>query len=196
MPEPSPFKRLFDLALALPAAVVALPLCVLLLVAVRLETPGAALLVQQRVGRGQRSFRMLKIRTMHRDTPNMASHEVRAARITRLGAILRRLKLDELPQLANVIAGSMSFVGPRPCLPSQEVLIEERARRGLFKARPGITGPAQIAGIDMSTPELLAETEAAYFRRASLGSDLFILVRTVLGSGRGDPAGKPGGVRP
>jgi O-antigen biosynthesis protein WbqP len=192
MPTPSLSKRLIDLALALPAAVLALPVVIVLCIAVRLETPGSPLLVQKRVGRGQRPFRLLKIRTMFRDTPHVASHEVGELRVTRLGTVLRRLKLDELPQLANVITGSMSFVGPRPCLPTQAELIDERERLNVFALRPGITGPGQVAGIDMSRPRLLAETEAAYFGSASLRSDLDLILRTALGSGRGDAARKLG----
>lgn len=192
MRTPSPIRRACEFALAVPAAVLALPLVTALLLAVRLETPGPPLLVQQRVGRGGRTFRLFKIRTMFRDAPHVASHEVGANRVTRLGSVLRRLKLDEVPQLLNVINGTMSFVGPRPCLPSQTELISERERRGLFALRPGVTGPGQIAGIDMSTPGLLAQTEADYFAEATLTSDLGILLRTALGSGRGDAAGQTG----
>ncbi|MGN3974577.1 sugar transferase [Tsuneonella sp. SYSU-LHT278] len=192
MRTPSPFRRACELALAIPAAVLALPAVVALLIAVRVETPGAPLLVQRRVGRGRKPFRLFKIRTMFRDTPHVASHEVGEMRVTRLGAVLRRLKLDELPQLINIINGTMSFVGPRPCLPEQAELIAERERRGLFALRPGVTGPGQVAGIDMSTPVLLAETEAQYFRDSTLSSDLGILVRTALGSGRGDAASRRG----
>lgn len=192
MRTPSPIKRVCELALAIPAAVVAFPIVAALLVAVRVETPGSPLLVQERVGQGRRLFRLYKIRTMFRDTPHVASHEVGEMRVTRIGGILRRLKLDELPQLINVINGSMSFVGPRPCLPAQSELIAERASRGLFALRPGVTGPGQVAGIDMSTPVLLAETEADYFRDATLSSDFGILVRTAMGSGRGDAASRPG----
>lgn len=188
MPTPPPSKRLIDLVLALPLAILAVPIVLMLLIAVRIETPGAPLLIQQRVGRGQRPFRLFKIRTMFRDTPHVASHEVGEMRVTRLGAILRALKLDELPQLINVIGGTMSFVGPRPCLPSQHDLIAERERLGVFALRPGITGPGQVAGIDMSTPKLLAETEAAYFRNSTLRGDFDIMLRTALGSGRGDAA--------
>lgn len=192
MRTPSPFTRACELALAIPAAIVALPIVAVLLVAVRLETPGSPLLIQQRVGRGRRPFRLVKIRTMFRDTPHVASHEVGEMRVTRIGGLLRRLKLDELPQLVNVINGTMGFVGPRPCLPSQVELIAQREARGLFALRPGITGPGQVAGIDMSTPELLAETEAAYFAGSSLSSDLAILVRTATGSGCGDAVGRSG----
>ena len=181
-----PFQRLFDLAVAIPLALVIAPVCLILLVMIRLETQGPPLFVQERVGRNRQPFSMLKRRTMHTGTANVASHQVGAASITRLGGWLRRLKLDELPQLWNVLAGHMSLVGPRPCLPSQEQLVSERARRGIFALRPGVTGPAQIAGIDMSDPVRLAAYEEAYFIvRRPLG-DIRLLVSTALGSGRGD----------
>jgi lipopolysaccharide/colanic/teichoic acid biosynthesis glycosyltransferase len=84
----------------------------------------------------------------------------------------------------------MTFVGPRPCLPSQQTLIDERAARGLFEILPGVTGPAQIRGIDMSTPVLMADVEAAYFGRSTMLSDLQIILRTLIGAGSGDAAGK------
>jgi O-antigen biosynthesis protein WbqP len=184
--EPSPLKRAIDLAVAIPLLVMAAPVCAVLLVLVAVESPGSPLLVQQRVGQAQRPFRMLKIRTMQRHTPHVASHDVGAASITRLGGILRRLKLDELPQLLNVIAGSMSLVGPRPCLPNQAVLIDERERRGVFRLKPGVTGPAQVLGIDMSTPERLAEIEAEYFAQSTPLGELALIASTILGKGQGD----------
>ncbi|WP_379548587.1 sugar transferase [Qipengyuania sp. DSG2-2] len=183
-----PFQRLFDLLVAVPLALVVLPVCLLLLVAIRLETPGSPLFVQRRVGKGQAPFDMLKLRTMHTGTANVASHQVGAASITRLGALLRRLKLDELPQLWNVLAGHMSLVGPRPCLPGQAELVAERASRGLFALRPGVTGPAQIAGIDMSDPVRLATYEAEYFTVDRPLGDVRLIVSTALGGGRGDAA--------
>ena len=133
---------------------------------------------------------MLKLRTMRSDTQNAASHLVGVAQITRIGAILRRSKLDELPQLANILSGSMSLVGPRPCLPNQTELIEERARRGVYDIRPGVTGAAQIEGIDMSDPTRLAERDAAYKKSASFSLDVLIILRTVRGGGQGDAAAK------
>ncbi len=184
----APFQRLVDLLVAVPLGLVALPLCLVLLVLIRLETPGAPLFVQTRVGRNRQPFAMLKLRTMQAGTVQAASHEVGAATITRMGAFLRRTKLDELPQLWNVITGDMSLVGPRPCLPVQEDLIAERASRGLFAIRPGVTGPAQLAGIDMSQPRRLAEVEAAYFGQPRPLADLPLILRTVLGGGSGDAA--------
>ncbi len=131
---------------------------------------------------------MLKLRTMRQGTVHAASHEVGPASITRLGAVLRKLKLDELPQLWNVVVGDMGLIGPRPCLPSQEILVGERDRRGLFVLRPGITGPAQLAGVDMSEPARLAEVEAEYFERNRGFGDLSLLVQTLFGGGRGDAA--------
>ena len=186
--EPSPLKRAIDIAIALPAAAVATPVCLLLLLAVRLESPGSPLLVQERVGRNRRPFRMFKLRTMYRDTPNVASHEVGQARITRLGAVLRKLKLDELPQLINVLNGSMSLVGPRPCLPNQQELIAERERLGVFRLQPGVTGPAQLMGIDMSTPQRLAAIEAEYFEHSTPLGEVALIARTFLGRGQGDAA--------
>jgi len=180
-------QRLFDIAVALPLFVAATPLCLALMIAIRLESPGSPLFVQRRVGRAQRPFAMLKLRTMRAGTPDRASHEVSPARITATGALLRRLKLDELPQLWNVLAGHMSLIGPRPCLPNQTELVAERAARGLFAIRPGVTGPAQLAGVDMSEPRRLAEVEAAYFAHSrTLRNDVGLLVRTFAGGGRGD----------
>lgn len=186
--RPVTFQRPIDLAVSLPALLVALPLCAILLLLIRLETPGAPLFVQERVGRNRKVFRMLKLRTMRQGTAHAASHQVGAASITRLGAVLRKLKLDELPQLWNVVVGDMGLVGPRPCLPLQEELIGERDRRGLFIIRPGVTGPAQLAGIDMSEPARLAEVEAEYFERDRGFGDLSLLVHTFFGGGRGDAA--------
>ncbi|PYE87304.1 sugar transferase [Phyllobacterium leguminum] len=179
-------KRAFDLALALLLAVPALFLCILCVVAIRLERTGPAIFRQIRVGRHKRPFVLYKLRTMSLDTGDRASHEVAASQITRSGRFLRRTKLDELPQLLNVLLGEMSFVGPRPCLPSQHELIAERAERGVFRVRPGITGPAQLQGIDMSTPRRLAEVDAAYAKNPTLLGDLESILHTAVGRGSGD----------
>lgn len=121
-------------------------------------------------------------------TPNVASHEVGRSWVTPIGGFLRRSKLDELPQLVNVLRGDMSLVGPRPCLPQQEELIRERRDRGVFDVRPGITGMAQLAHIDMSTPAPLAVADARYIEQQSFKLDAMILINTVLGRGSGDVA--------
>jgi len=109
-----------------------------------------------------------------------------ASAVTPLGRHLRRLKLDELPQLWNILRGEMSFVGPRPCLPSQTALVKARRRHGLDRLRPGITGISQVAGVDMSDPERLATLDATYLQNMSLGTDIRLILATVLGAGQGD----------
>lgn len=191
MTKPSFSQRSLDLAIAIPLAIASLPFCLIALLAVRLETAGAPLLAQVRVGRNRQPFRMYKIRTMYQGTPTVASHEAGAVRITPLGAVLRKLKIDELPQLLNVIQGTMTLVGPRPCLPSQLELIEERERLGVLALSPGITGPGQLLGVDMSTPRRLAQIEADYFSAATPKTDIALIARTFLGRGRGDAARNP-----
>ncbi|MBX6393029.1 MAG: sugar transferase [Burkholderiales bacterium] len=152
---------------------------------------GAPLFLQTRVGRHQQPFTLVKFRTMRPGTAQVATHLADAAAVTRWGAFLRRTKLDELPQLWNVLKGDMSLVGPRPCLPNQTDLIAARERLGVFAARPGITGLAQIQGIDMSVPQLLAETDARMLQRLTLATYFIYLFKTVAGSGRGDRIRQP-----
>jgi len=141
---------------------------------------------QERVGRYQKPFVLVKFRTMRTDTASVASHLADASAITPLGRFLRRTKLDELPQLWNVLKGEMSLVGPRPCLFNQQTLIDERERRAVYQARPGITGLAQVQGIDMSTPELLAQTDAKMLATLTLRDYFRHILQTVTGKGTGD----------
>ena len=179
-------KRIFDLAIALLSLPVAVPVILICMAAIRLSSPGPAVFRQTRVGMHEKHFTCYKLRTMHVDTRDAPSHETPASAVIPLGRWLRRLKLDELPQLWNILRGDMSFVGPRPCLPSQVELIEARRRRGLYTIRPGITGVSQVAGIDMSDPELLARSDADYFEDISLKRDIGIVLLTITGAGRGD----------
>lgn len=177
--------RFLDMVLAGLGLLAALPLMAVLFVIGLFDT-GAPLFRQKRVGRHQKSFTLVKFRTMRPDTQSVATHLANPAAVTPLGAFLRRTKLDELPQLWNVLKGEMSLVGPRPCLFNQTELIEERAARGVFAARPGITGLAQINGIDMSTPKLLAETDARMLQGLGLSAYFTYIIKTVTGAGRGD----------
>lgn len=179
-------KRLLDIAIALPLLIISLPVLVMLFVAIRLDSPGPGLFRQARVGRGEYEFICLKLRTMRVDTGDRATHLTSAGQVTRLGRILRRTKLDELPQLWNVLKGEMSLVGPRPCLPSQGKLIAARRCRNVFSVSPGITGLAQVKCIDMSDPVLLAEIDARYVELMSIANDLRILTQTSMGGGQGD----------
>lgn len=182
-------KRIFDLTIAVLSLPVVVPVVGVCMAAVRLTSRGPAIFHQTRIGRHEAPFTCYKLRTMYVDTPNAPSHETSVASVTPLGQWLRRLKLDELPQLWNIVRGEMSFVGPRPCLPSQTKLIEARRSLGLYAIRPGITGVSQIAGIDMSDPPRLAASDATYLGNMSLLADLRLMIATVLGAGRGDRVG-------
>lgn len=175
---------MIDIAISAPAFVVALPVIIVAAVLVAATSRGAPIFSQTRVGLGQRAFRCHKLRSMVAGTASVPTHEAAVASITPVGRWLRASKIDELPQLWNVLKGEMSLVGPRPCLPSQTELIECRERLGVFAIRPGITGYAQVRGVDMSDPPRLAELDAAYMRNASLGRDLSILWRTFVPAGR------------
>lgn len=179
-------KRLFDIAASLFGLVFLGWLVGLLAWRVRKDSPGPGILAQPRVGRDGAVFVCYKLRTMLVGTLHAASHETPVSAVTPLGATLRRYKLDELPQLWNVLKGEMSFVGPRPCLPVQERLIEERDRLGVLSVRPGITGLAQVQGVDMSDPVRLAAIDAEYVKERSFIGDLVLILRTVTGAGRGD----------
>lgn len=177
--------RFLDMALAGVGLLLTLPLMAVLFLVGLFDT-GSPLFRQRRVGRYQMPFILVKFRTMRPDTKSVATHLADASAVTPLGHFLRRTKLDELPQLWNVLKGEMSLVGPRPCLFNQEELIDERAKHGVFDARPGITGLAQIQGIDMSTSRLLAETDAKMLASLSVVTYFKYILATVTGSGRGD----------
>jgi len=113
-------------------------------------------------------------------TASLPTHQISGPAITPAGRVLRRTKIDELPQLWNVLIGNMSLVGPRPCLPTQDELISHRQRLGVYALKPGISGLAQIRGIDMSDPRVCAEADAEYLRTKSIGLDLRILLRTFI----------------
>ena len=177
--------RLLDLVFSITGLLLGAPVLLSIYVVGLFDT-GSPLFRQERVGRDQRPFTLVKFRTMRPDTASVASHLADASAITRLGAFLRRTKLDELPQLWNVLKGEMSLVGPRPCLCNQTELIAERHSRGVFGARPGITGLAQVSNIDMSTPKLLAETDAMMLRGLTLALYFKYIFMTVGGKGAGD----------
>ena len=177
--------RLLGFLFSLIGLLIGAPLLISIYVVSLFDT-GSPLFRQERVGCNQKSFTLVKFRTMRPDTASVASHLADASAITSFGTFLRRTKLDELPQLWNVFKGEMSLVGPRPCLFNQLELINEREERAVFNARPGITGLAQVSNIDMSTPKLLAETDACMLESLNLSSYFKYIFLTVCGKGAGD----------
>lgn len=177
--------RFLDFCFAFLGLTLGLPVLLLITIIALFDT-GSPIFKQKRVGRNKKPFTLVKFRTMSVGTASVASHLANSSSITPFGNFLRKTKLDELPQLWNVLTGEMSLVGPRPNLFNQEELIQARDAKGVYSVRPGITGLAQIQNIDMSNPELLAETDAEMIASLSLGEYFSYIIKTVTGSGSGD----------
>lgn len=177
--------RALDIILSMTGLILLLPLILLLIILGFFDT-GSPIFLQVRIGKNQKYFTLIKLRTMYLGTKQRATHLSRVTDITRYGQFLRRTKLDELPQLINVLIGDMSLVGPRPGLSSQNELKRQRALRDIFRCRPGITGLAQINNIDMSTPRKLSRYDNLMLK--NLNSLLYfkIILSTVRGKGSGD----------
>ena len=179
-----------DLAAALGGLILFAPPMLILWALIRKEGDGPAIFAQPRVGRGGQVFTCYKFRTMTIGTKQAGTHEVSSAAVTPLGAKLRRYKLDELPQLWNVLWGDMSLIGPRPCLPAQEELVRLRSQAGVLHIRPGISGLAQVSGVDMSDPARLVAWDARYIALRGLILDMRLILQTALGAGQGDRVAK------
>lgn len=177
--------RVFDIFFSALGLIIGSPVLLMLMFIGWLDTH-SPLFRQIRVGRNQQLFTLVKFRTMRVGTASVATHLANSSAITAFGSFLRRTKLDELPQLWNVLWGDMSLVGPRPCLPNQVELITARQTLNVFAARPGITGLAQIQGIDMSTPEKLAQVDAQMLKTLTLQDYFHYILQTVTGKGQGD----------
>ena len=177
--------RFFDFSFSALGLMLGLPIFCLLLFFGWLQTK-SPLFYQYRLGKDKRLFKLVKYRTMLKDTAHVATHLAAESSVTPFGRFLRRTKLDELPQLWNVLIGDMSLVGPRPCLESQHELIEARNKLNVFSVRPGITGLAQVNDIDMSTPELLAKTDAKMIESFSVKQYFYLIFLTLTGKGAGD----------
>lgn len=170
--------RLLDFLFSFVGLIFLSPVLILLLIIGFFEN-GSPLFKQQRVGYNQNLFLLIKFRTMKKGTKSVATHLVNQSMITPFGHFLRSAKLDELPQLLNVLIGDMSLVGPRPCLLNQSKLISERKKRGVFKVKPGITGLAQISEINMETPTLLAEADLKMIKKMNLYYYFYYIFKTL-----------------
>lgn len=177
--------RIFDFIFSFLGLVFGFPV-LLVIYLIGLFDTGSPIFKQKRVGKNKKLFILVKYRTMSVDTVSVASHLASTASITKLGRFLRKTKLDELPQLWNVLKGEMSLVGPRPGLFNQKELTVARDAKGVFDVRPGITGLAQVSDIDMSTPELLANTDAKMIKEMNVKNYFKFIFQTALGAGVGD----------
>ena len=170
--------RVFDFLLSLLGLIFLSPLLIFIFF-IGLFDNGSPLFIQKRVGYNLKSFLIIKFRTMPVGVRSVGTHLINDIKLTSFGFFLRRTKIDEIPQLLNVLIGDMSLVGPRPCLFNQRKLISERKKRGVFKVRPGITGLSQILSIDMKTPTLLSKTDQKMIKNMSLHSYFYYIFKTL-----------------
>lgn len=147
---------------------------------------------QKRLGKNKKIFTIYKIRTMKNDAPQLGTHAVSKNFLLKIGKFIRKIKLDEFPQLINVIIGDINLVGPRPGLVTQEILSSERDKKNIFNIKPGITGLAQILGYDMSNPKKLSEIDMIYMKKKSKYVDFMILLGTFFLKYRNQIASKLG----
>ncbi|MDQ1095132.1 MULTISPECIES: sugar transferase [Chryseobacterium] len=177
--------RIFDFLFSFLGLLFLWPVLVILYIIGLFDT-GSPIFVQERVGRYKKPFKLIKFRTMHVNTQSVATHLSSSSSVTKFGSFLRKSKLDELPQLINVLKGDMSLVGPRPNLFNQTELIAERDKRGVYNFLPGITGLAQVNEIDMSTPVELSEKDAEMLQNLTVSDYFRYIFATVSGKGSGD----------
>jgi len=179
-------KTLIDYLLAILLFPFIVPTCCFIAFAVYLIDRETPFFLQKRVGLHEEEFTLYKFRTMSLNTANVPSHLANPDQVTAIGKFMRIYKIDELPQLLNVLLGQMSFVGPRPNLEGQEPLSTLRKSEGIYCVKPGITGLAQIRNIDMSDPAMLVAVDKEYIENWTVIGDFKLVFQTLFGSGSGD----------
>tara|TARA_B110001450_G_C17581221_1_gene465015 strand:- start:419 stop:1129 length:711 start_codon:yes stop_codon:yes gene_type:complete len=180
------FKKTLDVSFVVSVILFFWWAFIILWLLIKFTSPGSAIFAQKRIGKNGLLFKCYKFRTMNIGTENVGTHEVNKNSITNIGKFLRSSKLDELPQIINIIRGELSLVGPRPGLPNQTELFEARKLHDVYKVLPGITGLSQINNIDMSTPKKLADWDKRYIAMRSIPSEIKIIILTFFGRGSGD----------
>lgn len=173
------FKRLFDILLAIILMILLIPIYLIVSLIIFLQDFGTPIFKQMRVGKSGKEFMFYKFRSMPLKTPNVESHQKNKLKITPFGKLIRRTNLDELPQFLNVLKGDMSFIGPRPPIPSQEKLIAMRRENKSLFLKPGLTGWAQVNSYDNMPEKIKAKFDGEYAERISLKMDLLILFKTL-----------------
>ena len=171
--------RFFDILFSFIGLIILFPLLIFIFF-IGLFENGSPLFIQERAGYNLKSFFLIKFRTMPVGVRSAGTHLIKNTKLSSFGYFLRRTKIDEIPQLLNVLFGDMSLVGPRPCLLNQRRLITERKKRGVFKVKPGITGLSQISGINMKTPTLLAKTDQKMIKNMNLYYFFYYIFKTIL----------------
>ena len=154
------------------------PVIILSMIFILIEDGLPTIFTQKRLGINKKEFYIYKLRTMKKNTPNIATHEINKNKLLNVGIFLRKFKIDELPQFLNYIKGDINLVGPRPGLPSQKELAQQREINNIFDIKPGITGLAQILGYDMSDPILLSKIDKIYLNNQRTDVKLKILLAT------------------
>ena len=176
-------KRIIDIVISIIALIILLPIFAIISIAIKIESKGPILFKQKRIGKHKKNFTIYKFRTMRTDTPkDMPTHMLKNANgyITKVGNILRKTSLDELPQLINIIKGDMSIIGPRPALWNQYDLVEERDKYHANDLKPGLTGWAQINGRDELEIPQKAKFDGEYVNKISFVFDLKIFFKTII----------------
>ena len=172
-------KRAFDFFGALIILVFISPILLILSFFIKIHDGGPIIFKQKRIGKDGKEFLFLKFRSMPINTPNVVSTDTKKLNITPVGKIIRRTNLDEIPQMINVLKGDMSIIGPRPCLPNQQSLIDLRRENGSLKLRPGLTGWAQVNAYDFMPEIEKANFDGEYYRNISFAMDLKIVLGTI-----------------
>lgn len=172
------FKFCVDYGFALFVIIFLWWLLLLIWVLIKLSSKGPGIFSQTRVGQNEVAFTLYKFRSMASGTVQTGTHNMKTSDVTWIGNILRKTKLDELPQAINILKNEVSLVGPRPCLTSQETLINERGQRDVFAVKPGITGLSQVRGVTMEFPVELAELDQTYIKTRSIKGELMIMWQT------------------
>tara|TARA_B100000795_G_C22778714_1_gene431229 strand:- start:240 stop:839 length:600 start_codon:yes stop_codon:yes gene_type:complete len=176
-------KKLIELArnvICILGLIVVSPFMLLAALGLILEDGFPVFFIQDRIGKNTKVFKIIKIRTLKNSAPHTGTHQLEGKYKLSVGSFIRRIKLDEFPQLINVIKGEINLIGPRPGLQNQKLLLSHRLERQVFNIKPGITGLAQVMGYDMSNPEALSKIDAIYARNKSLGIDSVILLATFI----------------
>ena len=180
------FKKSTDVIFCISIILLLSWLIIIVSILIKITSKGPILFMQKRVGKNKKVFTCYKFRTMYANTPELPSHHTFDSQVTNIGRLLRLIKIDELPQIINILRGEMTLIGPRPCLETQNELILERNNRGIYDILPGISGLAQINNIDMSNPLELAKTDERYLHLRGVMLDITLMIKTIIGKGSGD----------